>query len=319
MNILITGVDGFLGSNLAKFHLDKGDKVTGIGRKPVNNLKNCQALRAHTNFHYLQMDLREDIDFKGMLSDIERVYHFAAKVGVYEELKHPEELLESNIDGTSHLLKAILKHAPLAKVILASTSEVYGDRLGLCHEDDPIQLSMKMPHRLPYPLSKLINEVQGRIFHELYHLDIICLRLFNVIGPNQNKDIGMVVSRFIDAAKHNLPLRVFGDGSQERSFCDVRDFMGFLDALLKNKAATGKIINIGNDKVISILNLAKLIIQLSNTSSKIELVSYEDAYHESFEYTYHRQPDLGLLYSLCDYHHQWSLEDSLKDLISHAS
>ena len=83
--------------------------------------------------------------------------------------------------------------------------------------------------------------------------------------------------------------------------------------------ASGKIINIGNDKSISILNLAKLIITLSNTSSQIELVSYQDAYHESHEYTYHRQPDLSLLYRLCRYRHQWSLEASLKDLIAHAS
>jgi UDP-glucose 4-epimerase len=318
MNIFITGVDGFLGSNFAKFHLDKGDKVIGIDRKSVKNLQHYQNYLLTKNFSYLQMDLSQINDFKGLLKEIDLVYHFAAIVGVFEELKHPEELLKTNIEGTSHLLQAILKESPKAKVVLTSSSEVYGGRTGLCHEDDDIKLSMQMPHRLPYPLSKLINEVQGRIFYEKYKLDVITLRLFNIIGPYQNKDIGMVVSRFIHAAKHNVPLQVFGDGSQERSFCHVRDLIGFLDSLIWNKVASGQIINLGNDKPISILKLAQLIIELTNTQSKIEFVSYDDAYHEHYEYTYHRQPDLSLLYSLSNYRHQWSLEESLKDLIYHA-
>lgn len=318
MNIFITGVDGFLGSNLAKFHLDKGDTVIGIGRKPTSQLRNCKAFLENPCFHYSQIDLGQISICQGVLKNIELVYHFAAKVGVFEELKFPEDVLTTNIDGTAHLLQAVLKEAPSAKVILASSSEVYGGRTDLCREEDDIQLSMKMPHRLPYPLSKLVNEIQGRIFYEKYKLDLICLRLFNIIGPHQNKDIGMVVSRFIDAAKKGLPLQVFGDGMQKRSFCDVRDLIGFLDTLVWNKEASGKIINVGNDKAISILNLAQLIIQLANTKSKIEFISYEDAYHESYEYTYHRQPDLSLLYSLSHYRHQWTLEDSLKDLIDHA-
>ena len=319
MNIFITGVDGFLGSNLAKFHLDRGDKVTGVDQQAINKLVHISPLLKLSNFSYFQMDLCQEHDYMGRLKDMELVYHFAAKVGVFVELKYPEEVLHTNIASTAYLLKSILKEAKNAKVVLASSSEVYGGRLGLCREDDDIQLSMKMRHRLPYPLSKLINEAQGLIYQEIYHLDIICLRLFNIMGVHQNKDIGMAVSRFIYAAKNNLPLQVFGDGSQERSFCDVRDFIGFLDELVSNKAASGKIINIGNDKSISIINLAKLIVELSKTKSQIEFISYEDAYHEAHEYTYHRQPDLSLLYSLCSYRHQWSLEASLEDLIYHAS
>ena len=163
MNIFITGVDGFLGSNLAKFHLDRGDNVTGVDQQAAHQLIHCSPLLTLRHFRYFQMDLSQAHDYNGRLKDIELVYHFAAKVGVFEELKHPEEVLNTNINATAHLLKAIVKEAKDAKVILASSSEVYGGRLGLCreaHESPHFLKTQKKAFPIRLTLQKFVKSIQ---------------------------------------------------------------------------------------------------------------------------------------------------------------
>jgi UDP-glucose 4-epimerase len=200
---------------------------------------------------------------------------------------------------------------------LASSSEVYGDRDHVkLHEDMPVSIDMGLRTRINYPVSKLVTEAYGLTYHEIYQLNITILRIFNIIGPGQMSAYGMVVPRFIEAAKDGKVLKVFGDGQQMRTFCDVRDFIGFVSELRECQGSIGQIVNIGGVQPIKILDLAQLIIQLSRSSSNIEFVSYEHAYHQHQDFVQYRCPDLSRLFSWVTYRHQFPLRNTLEELIS---
>lgn len=320
MRVLITGACGFLGSHALQHHLSLDHQVIAIDNLCVSNLKNIQGWLSHPNLSYQQTDVLTTKNWDKILDKVDLVYHFAALVGVFQELNHPYEMLKINIETTDVLLEKLVQYAPQARVFIASSSEVYGNQQQeRFREDMDICLSMNMPHRLPYPLSKLINEVESMYYYEHNKLAVTILRIFNIIGPNQRPPYGMVVPRFIAAARQSKPLEVFGDGQQQRCFCDVRDFLGFLDDLVQSEKSIGKIINIGNTLPIKIIDLANLVIKLSQSKSNIKFVSYHDAYHEEYEFNQYRCPDLSLLYSLTHYRHQWTLEKTLIDLIQQSS
>ena len=144
---------------------------------------------------------------------------------------------------------------------------------------------------------------------------ITAVRVFNTIGPRQMGRYGMVVPRFVEQAVHNKPISVFGDGHQTRSFCDVRDTVVMLDLLAKNENAVGEVINVGNDREISIKALAKLVKKLANSDSKIQNISYEEAYGGKYVDIQRRRPSLKKLHTFIDFKHTWTLEDSVLDLI----
>jgi len=320
MRVLITGACGFLGSHALQHHLNLNHQVIAIDNLCASNVKNIQGSLSHPNLRYQQTDVLHTKNWDKLLEKVDLVYHFAALVGVFQELNHPYEVLKINIETTDVLLEKIVQYAPQARVFVASSSEVYGNQVKeKFREDLDICLSMNMPHRLPYPLSKLVNEVESMFYYEQKKLAVTILRVFNIIGPHQQPTYGMVVPRYIAAARQNKPLQVFGDGQQQRCFCDVRDFLGFIDDLVQTKKSIGKIINIGNTFPIKIIDLAKLIIQLSHSKSNITFLSYQDAYHEKYEFNQYRCPDLSLLYSLTQYRHQWTLEKTLIDLIHQSS
>ena len=317
MRVCITGVAGFIGAHLAQYHLDIGDEVIGIDNFSVKHSDHIQDLLQNPKFEFINVDLSIWTDYQSVLPGIDLIYHFAAVVGVFNVLKHPELVLNSNIIPLIHLMRAIQQYAPHARVFLASSSEVYGDNEHLqLREDMPVSIDMALKTRINYPVTKLVTEAYGLTYHELYHLNITILRIFNMIGKGQISHYGMVVPRFIEAAKKGVNLKVFGDGQQIRTFCDIKDFIGFISELINCKESFGRIVNIGGTEPIKILDLAKLIIKLSNSSSDIEFVSYEEAYHQHQDYVKHRCPDLSLLYSWVTYRHRFPLQTILEELIS---
>lgn len=317
MNILITGGAGLIGSHLVEYHLSLGDEVLALDNLRTGDRKNIELFLKNKKFTFENIDITHWKSCAQEVSWADRIYHMAAVVGMYYVLEHPLELIETNLFATANLLKAIHKSPKAPVTLLATTSEVYGPvkkREPLIETQDLI-LDVRTYKRTNYAVSKLANEIIGRVYYERYGLPIVMARIFNTTGPRQTKSYGMVVPRFVDQAIHHQPITVFGDGTQTRCFCNVRDTVEFLNRLAGNPQAYGKVINVGSDEEVSIINLAKLIITLAGSESEIQYIPYDEAYGTHFEDIHYRKPNLDLLYSLTQYKHQWSLEKTILDLI----
>lgn len=199
---------------------------------------------------------------------------------------------------------------------MASTSEVYGFNSKECFsEDDDLVFRSVHPVRWCYAVTKLADEHIALAYHHQSIMNVVVSRIFNSIGPNQTNRYGWVVPTFIKQALANEPLTVYGDGTQTRSFCDVRDTARALEQITSSDIESGEIVNIGRDEEISILDLAKLIIQRTNSSSTIKLIPYLEAYGIEFEDIAHRRPVLDKLYKYTDFKFQWDLVSTIDNLI----
>jgi UDP-glucose 4-epimerase len=200
---------------------------------------------------------------------------------------------------------------------VASSSEVYGfNSKAQFSETDDVVFRSGGRLRWCYAVTKLSDEYLAYSFMKRSGIKVVIARLFNTIGPHQIGRYGMVVPRFIDEAINDLPISVYGGGQQTRSFCDVRDTIVALDLLASEPRANGEIVNVGNDREISIQGLAEMVIERSNSESSIHHISYEDAYGIDFEDISHRRPDITKLKALTGFSPKWSLEESLDALIT---
>jgi len=319
MNIFITGGAGFIGSNLAMYHLAKGDSVHVVDDLSTGSLENLQLCRKHQNFSFTRADLLVWSELKAAVKAANRIYHLAAIVGVKKVLEDPRRVMSINIASTERVLRAVDEVNPNSKVLVASSSEVYGfnEKSGFSETDDVV---LKSGGRLRwcYAVTKLADEYHAYSFVKSSNLNISIVRLFNTIGPHQTGKYGMVVPSFVKQAVQNLPVTVYGDGTQTRSFCDVRDTIRALDLLMSCEQANGEIVNVGNDREISILSLAQLVIERAHSQSEVHFETYEQAYGESFEDITHRRPILQKLENLTGFKPQWTLEQTLDDLIERA-
>ncbi len=233
----------------------------------------------------------------------------AAVVGVKKVLEDPVAVMATNMTGTEKVLRAIHSGGWNPQVIIASTSEVYGfNSNGSFAETDNIVLPSAGRLRWTYAVTKLADEFLAFSYARKYGLNIVVVRLFNTIGPNQIGHYGMVVPSFVKQAVRNEPLTIYGEGEQTRSFCDVRDTVVALDRLAGCPEAWGEVVNVGNDQEISIRDLAELIVQRANSCSPLQYISYKDAYGEEFEDVTHRRPVLNKLRALTCFMPAWTLE-----------
>lgn len=317
MKIFVTGGIGFIGSNIVQHHLQKGDEVFVLDNLKSSTLKNIESFKSNPNFKYIIADLLMWPDLDAFISWPDRIYHLAAVVGMFNIISDPITMLRTNISGTERLLQAMVVNQSSAKLILASSSSVYGfsDKL-LLNEADKLAIPSPKDPFTTYATTKLCNEIYAKSYYQHYGLPIIIARPFNTIGPRQVGQYGMVVPRFVERACHNQPLVVFGDGMQTRSFCDVRDTVVALDLLAENPKSFGEIINIGNDYEITIKDLALLVKSIARSSSEIQFISYESAYGISWNDVTQRRPDLTKMMSLTKgFLPRWNLEKSLTDLV----
>lgn len=247
----------------------------------------------------------------------DRVYHLAAIVGVFRVLENPTEVLATNIAGCERVLRAAAASKWPTRLLLASSSEVYGTHAHQpLKEDDDLTFKSAAHSRWCYSISKLANESFGLAYAQTHSFKVCIARLFNTIGPRQTGEYGMVVPRFIKQAMKAEPITVFGPGTQTRSFCDVRDTVVMLDALLSEDKAMGQIINVGKADEISIQDLALKIKEITGTHAPIQHISYKEAYGAEFDDTLRRKPCLTKLSSLISFEYQWNLEDTIKDLVT---
>jgi len=316
MRVLVTGGAGFIGSYIVEYHLAKHDEVHVIDDCSTGTEANIAPFKNNPNFHFIKADILTFPDINRIVDWAERIYHMAAVVGVLKVINDSERLLAINIAGTERLLRAVNTAKQLPRVLLASSSEVYGDGHGHpLKEDSNLIIGEGRKSCSAYVVSKIALEYFGLSYFQHFNIPITILRIFNTIGPRQLGGYGMVVPRFIKQAVKQESIVVYGTGEQTRSFCDVRDSVEIFDKIASNKNTIGEIINVGQDQEISINNLAKLVKEISGTPSKIKHIPYDEIYGEGFEDCMFRRPDITKLQKLTGHDYKWDLSKSLADLI----
>jgi UDP-glucose 4-epimerase len=322
MHILVTGGAGFIGSHIVEYHLKKGDIVHVVDDLSTGSLENIRPFLGSRSFKFDEADVLLWPKLEKATAWANRIYHMAALVGMHRVLAEPTKVLAVNIAGCERLLRAVTSGGWHPEVLIASTSEVYGAgvheqvRHDNFEEDADLVFHSGVLSRQNYALSKLADEALGLSYAKKFGVRVIVTRFFNTIGPRQTGRYGMVVPRFVEQAVTGEPITIYGDGSQTRSFCDVRDTVRALDLLTSNPKSEGQIFNVGSDREISILELARLVKELAGSSSPVQFIPYEEAYGEPFEDCQRRKPVLRKLLDLTGFEYSWRLEGTLEDLIA---
>ena len=248
-----------------------------------------------------------------MVEDADVVVHLAASVGVQLVIKRPLESLLTNIRGTEIVLEACADAR--RKVLVASTSEIYGKNIGILHEDADRILGSPFKSRWSYSTAKAVDEILAYNYWRTRGTPSVVVRLFNCVGPRQTGEYGMVVPKLVRQALEGQDLTVFGDGEQQRSFCHVLDTVDAIIALLNHPGAVGQVFNVGAPQEITINGLATLVLQLTGSRSGVVHVPYDDAYEHGFEDMQRRFPDITKIRSLTGWEPSQTLEQIVDDVV----
>src|SRR5215510_9393790 len=301
MKALITGGAGFVGSHLAEALLARGDQVHLLDNLSTGSIVNIEHLKGQPGFGYTVDDLMNEAVTAELIDRADVVFHLAAAVGVRLIVESPVTTIETNVHGTEMVLK--LANKKKKKVLLASTSEVYGKSMQVpFREIDDLVMGPTYKSRWAYACSKAIDEFLALAYFREKRLPIVIFRLFNTVGPRQTGRYGMVIPNLVKQALLGHPLTVYGTGQQSRCFTYVSDVVDALVKLADHPDALGRVLNIGNDREeVTILELAQRIQQRTGSRSEIVLVPYDQAYEEGFADMPRRVPDLFRIRSLIGY------------------
>ena len=317
MKVFITGGAGFIGGHLSETFLDVGHDVEILDDLSTGSIDNIEHLKGRKGFSYTIDSVMNEGLTAELIDRADVVVHLAAAVGVKLIVESPVRTIETNV----HATEIVLAHAnkKRKKVLLASTSEVYGKSTDVpFREDGDLVMGASIKGRWSYACSKAIDEFLALAYHKERKLPVVVFRLFNTVGPRQTGRYGMVVPNFVRQALSSQPITVFGDGLQRRCFTDVSDVVGALLRLSQSEEAVGQVINVGNDaREVSIMDLAKLIKEKTKSSSEIVLVPYAKAYEEGFEDMPRRVPDLTKIKKLIGYEPKVDLDGILDGVIEH--
>lgn len=317
MRILVTGGAGFIGSHITEYHLNKNDQVKVVDDLSTGSMKNITPFTNNPNFEFSKANLLEWSELGDALKWADRVYHMAAVLGVYRVIAEPTNVLNVNMTGTEHVLRTYKDVKAQGRVLVASSSSVYchSSKALLSEKDDLALNSFTQPLWL-YALSKIADEGFASAYHQTYKIPVTSIRFFNTVGPRQTGLYGMVVPRFVQQACDGEPITVFGNGTQTRSFCDVRDSVAALDIIADKNLCIHEPINVGNDVEITINDLAKKVCQRAHSQSPLKHVPYEEAYGKAFIDVQRRRPDLAKFRELTEYKHHFTLDMTIDDLIA---
>lgn len=294
---LVTGGAGFIGSHLCQALIARGDDVVALDNLSTGRAANVAALDGHPRFRLRGGDILDVNAVEQAVDGVDRVYHLAAAVGVKLVMEQPISTILTNTRGSENVLAACARSG--TRVLITSSSEVYG-KMGSMQvrplaESDDWRLGATSTRRWSYACTKAIDEFLALAYHDERGLPAIIVRLFNTVGPRQSANYGMVIPSFVCAARTGKPLIVHGDGTQTRCFNYVADAVDAMMRVMETPAAIGQVINIGNDREISINALAARIIALCGGASKVQHVPYKDVYGKGFEDMERRTPDLTKL------------------------
>jgi UDP-glucose 4-epimerase len=312
--VLVTGGAGFIGSHLVERLLSEGNTVWVVDDFSTGSRDNLAAVAGHPKLKVVESTVSGFADLANWISQCGMVFHLAAAVGVELVVRSPIRTIETNLKETEAVLAAAAPSG--VPVLLASTSEVYGkSSKSTFSEEDDLLIGPPTLGRWSYACSKLMDEFLALAYMRERGLPVAIVRFFNTVGPRQTGRYGMVLPRFIQAAKAGNPLRVYGDGGQTRCFCHVADVIESLVRLQNCPAARGEVINIGNDQPISILELAREVIGKTGSNSPIETVPYDQAYEAGFEDMRNRRPAVAKLERLIGFRPRRPLEDIIDEML----
>jgi len=317
VKVLITGGAGFVGSHLAEALLARGDQVEILDNLSTGSIDNIEHLKGARGFRYTVDSVMNEPVTAEVIDRADVVFHLAAAVGVRLIVESPVNTIETNVHGTEMVLK--LANKKKKKVLLASTSEVYGKSQAVpFREDADLVLGPTHKGRWSYACSKAIDEFLALAYHKEKRLPVVIFRLFNTVGPRQTGRYGMVIPNFVKQALLGHPLTVYGDGTQSRCFTYVSDVVGVLLKLADHEAAVGQVLNVGNDREeVTIGDLARRVKERTGSRSEIVTVPYDQAYEEGFEDMPRRVPDLGKLRELTGYEPKVHLDEILDRVIEY--
>jgi UDP-glucose 4-epimerase len=317
MRVLITGGAGFVGCHLAEALLARGDTVHVIDDLSTGSIENIEALKEDRRFHYVIDSVMNERVLAELIDRVDVVFHLAAAVGVRLIVESPVNTIETNVHGTELVLK--LANKKKKKVLLASTSEVYGKSNDVpFHEESDLVMGATHKGRWSYACSKALDEFLALAYHKEKRLPVVIVRLFNTVGPRQTGRYGMVIPNFVKQALLGHPITVYGDGSQSRCFTYVGDVVAALISLVEHEGAVGQVFNVGNDaREISIMELAQKVKERTQSQSEIKIVPYDQAYEAGFEDMPRRVPDLRKIRALTGYQPKVELDEILDRVIAY--
>lgn len=293
-DFLVTGGAGFIGSHLCEKLIAQGKTVRVLDDLSTGHLSNIEGVLNDPRFDFVEGSVLDNGAVDECSDGAKAIVHLAAAVGVENVIRKPVETIETNVSGTENILRAARRTC--AKVLIASTSEVYGKSWQVpFSEDGDIVLGATSRNRWSYACSKALDEFLALAYNHSYDLPVVVCRFFNTVGPRQSGRYGMVLPRFINQALTGKPITVFGNGTQTRCFSLVGEVVDCAMALMDTPDAVGRVVNVGSTEEITILELARRVREISGSSSEIVMVPYEEAYPADFEDMQRRVPDVSRL------------------------
>lgn len=315
MKVFITGGAGFIGSHLTERLLADGHEVTVLDDLSTGAMDNLDPVIGHPAFRYHIGSVLDAPLVAELVDRCDVTVHLAAAVGVRLIVEQPVHTIETNVQGTEVVLRAVARKSKLA--VIASTSEVYGKAAKIpFSEGDDLVLGPTVNSRWAYACSKALDEWLALAYAREKDVPIIITRLFNTVGPRQTGRYGMVVPTFVSQALAGEPITVFGSGEQSRCFSHVADVVESLVRLISEPAAVGQVFNIGSDREISINELAERVREAAGSESRIVRIPYEEAYAEGFEDMQRRVPDVSKLERMIGYRPATPLDQVIQDVIA---
>ena len=311
---LVTGGAGFLASHLIDGLVSRGDSAVALDDLSTGTAVNLEGALATGGAELVVGSVLDEALVDKLMSKVDMCVHMAAAVGVELVLSRPLESLLSNVRGTDVVLAAASRHG--TPLLYASTSEVYGTLSSTAiGEDATRQLGSPFTSRWSYAIAKEFGESAVHCYARDAGSRMAAARLFNAVGPRQSAEHGMVLPRFIDQALSGLPLTVYGDGRQSRCFTDVRDVTRAMLTLLDCDAAWGQVFNLGSDRPISILDLARRVIAISGAQTTIEFIPYQRAYPDGHAELGNRVPDTRALRRLTGWTPVHTVDETIASML----
>jgi UDP-glucose 4-epimerase len=314
---LVTGGAGFIGSHLCEALLNDGWEVFALDDLSTSSMVNVNHLKERWDFHLVVDSVLSPSVVNELVHKCDVVFHLAAAVGVRLIVEQPVHTLVTNVQGTEIVLDHC--HRFGKRVLIASTSEVYGDH----REEVPLAEDARRIYgpttarRWAYADSKAMDELLALAYHQERGLDVVIARLFNTVGPRQSGQYGMVIPSFVERALAGRPLEIHGDGTQTRCFCHVSDTVLALKGLMDERSTSGEIFNVGSSSRIRILDLAQRVIEMTRSDSELTFVPYEKVYGQGIEDMTHRIPSTEKIRDAIGWQATFDLDVILADVIKH--
>jgi UDP-glucose 4-epimerase len=314
---LVTGGAGFIGSHLSELLLAGGWEVFALDDLSTSSIQNVAHLKERWDYHLVVDSVLSPSVVNELVHKCDVVFHLAAAVGVRLIVERPVHTIVTNVQGTETVLEFCNRFGK--RVLIASTSEVYGD-----HRDErPLDEEARRIYgpttarRWAYADSKAMDELLALAYHQERGLDCVIVRLFNTVGPRQSGQYGMVIPRFVERALSGRPIEIHGDGTQTRCFCHVTDTIRALKDLMEERSISGSIFNVGSTAGIRIIDLAERVKEMTRSQSELEFVPYDKVYGQGIEDMLHRVPSIEKVNAAIGWEPQLNLDVILADVIKH--